>query len=159
MTLPHDGSELVLVVDQFEELFTLVQDESKRAQFLDLLSAAVLEPNSRVRVVIALRADFYDRPLVYPVFGELVRNCQETVLPLSAEELERAILRPAEQAGVTFEPGLVARIIEDVFYQPGALPMLQYALTELFEQRQGRLLKQDLPRSRHRGCNCCTFPG
>ncbi|HEX9595690.1 MAG TPA: LuxR C-terminal-related transcriptional regulator, partial [Anaerolineales bacterium] len=140
LILPHGGSELVLLIDQFEEVFTLVQEEAERARFLDLLSTAALEPNSRVRIVVALRADFYDRPLLYPVFGELVRNCLETVLPLSAEELERAILQPAAQVGVSFEPGLVAKIIEDVYYQPGALPMLQYALTELFEQRQERLL-------------------
>jgi WD40 repeat protein/serine/threonine protein kinase len=140
LILPRDDSELVLVIDQFEEVFTLVSDEASRAHFLGLLTAAVTDRHSRVRIVITLRADYYDRPLHYPEFGQLIRNHLETVLPLSAEELERVILSPAENSGVTFESGLVARIIDDVLYQPGALPLLQYALTELFEGRDGRTL-------------------
>jgi hypothetical protein len=131
------------VIDQFEEVFTLLEDEASRMHFLELLFMAVTEPRGRVRVIITLRADFYDRPLHYPQFGELVRNRLETIMPLSAEELENAIARPAERVGVVFELGLVSAIIADVNYQPGALPLLQYALTELFEQRQGRLLTRD----------------
>ncbi|NDJ75022.1 MAG: protein kinase [Chloroflexi bacterium] len=143
LILPDDGSELVVVLDQFEELFTLVEDEAVRARFLDLIHAAVTDPRSRVRVIVTLRADFYDRPLHYPEFGELMRSRMETVLPQSAEELEAAIIKPAERVGLTFEPGLVAHIVSDVHYQPGALPLVQYALTELFEQRDGRILTQD----------------
>ncbi|MCC7206834.1 MAG: protein kinase [Anaerolineae bacterium] len=140
LILPNDGSELVIVIDQFEEVFTLIQDEPARAHFLKLIHAAVTDPRSRVRVIVTLRADFYDRPLHYPEFGELVRSHMETVLPLSAEELEEAVVKPAQRVGVTFEPGLAATIIADSNYQPGALPLLQYALTELFEQRDERLL-------------------
>ncbi len=140
LILPRDTSELLLVVDQFEELFTLVSDESSRAHFLEVLTAAATDPRSRVRIIITLRADFYDRPLHYPEFGELIRNHIETVLPLTAEELERAIVYPVDQMGVAYEPGLVATIIDDVLYQPGALPLLQYALTELFEGRAGLTL-------------------
>ena len=140
LILPKDNSELLLVIDQFEELFTLVPDEASRTHFLDILTAAATDPRSRLRIIVNLRADFYDRPLHYPEFGRLIRNHIETVLPLTAEELERAILHPAEQAGVSFEPGMVATIIDDVLYQPGALPLLQYALTELFEARDGRSL-------------------
>jgi hypothetical protein len=110
---------------------------------MDLIHGAVNDSKSRVRVIITLRADFYDRPLQYPAFGNLVRNHLETLLPLSAEELERAIVNPSHQVGVTFENGLVATIIEEVNYRPGALPLLQYALTELFDQRQERLLTAD----------------
>jgi WD40 repeat protein len=140
LILPEDESELVIVIDQFEEVFALLEDEAARVHFLDLLYTAVTDSRSRVRVVVTLRADFYDRPLHYPEFGELVRSRMETVLPLSAEELERCIRRPAELVGVTFEEGLVPLIIDEVHYQSGALPLLQYALTELFENRQGRLL-------------------
>lgn len=143
LILPNDGTELMVIIDQFEELFTLVADEPERLQFLDLLYNAVIETRSRVRVVITLRADFYDRPLHYPQFGELVRTRLETIMPLSAEELDRAIGRPAERVGVTFEQGLVSAIIGDVNYQPGVLPLLQYALTELFEQRKGRVLTRE----------------
>jgi WD40 repeat protein/serine/threonine protein kinase len=140
LLLPRDNSELVLVIDQFEELFTLTTDEAARRHFLDILATAVTDARSRIRVIIALRADYYDRPLYYPLFGDLVRRHMETILPLSVEELEQAIVLPAEQAGVTCEAGLAAAIIDDVLYQPGGLPLLQYALTELFEQRQGRTL-------------------
>ncbi len=139
IVLPDDG-DLLLVIDQFEEVFTLLEDEAARVHFLDLIYTAVTEPRSRVRVVITLRADFYDRPLQYPDFGELVRSRMETILPLSAEGLERAIARPAEQVGIAFESGLVSTIIQEIHYQPGALPLLQYALTELFEERQGRVI-------------------
>jgi WD40 repeat protein/serine/threonine protein kinase len=138
--LPRDNSELVLVVDQFEELFTLTDDEIVRRHFLDILATAVTDGRSRIRVIVALRADYYDRPLHYPLFGDLVRRHMETILPLSVEELEQAIVRPAEQAGVACETGLAAAIIDDVLYQPGGLPLLQYALTELFERRQERAL-------------------
>jgi WD40 repeat protein len=143
LILPEGDSELLVVIDQFEEVFTLVEDEQARTHFLDLLSTAVRDPRSRVRVVVTLRADFYDRPLQYPQFGDLVRSRMETVLPLSAEEMERAITLPAEQVGVYFEEGLVATIIDEVHYQPGALPLLQYALTELFELRENRTLTQE----------------
>ena len=139
IVLPDDG-DLLLVIDQFEEVFTLLEDEAARVHFLDLIYTAVTEPRSRVRVVITLRADFYDRPLQYPDFGELVRSRMETILPLSAEGLERAIARPAERVGIAFESGLVSTIIQEIHYQPGALPLLQYALTELFEERQGRVI-------------------
>jgi WD40 repeat protein/DNA-binding CsgD family transcriptional regulator len=138
--LPRDNSELVLVVDQFEELFTLTTDEAARRHFLDIVATAVTDSRSRIRVVIALRADYYDRPLHYPLFGDLVRRHMETILPLSAAELEQAIALPAAQVGVACEAGLTATIIDEVLYQPGGLPLLQYALTELFEQRQDRTL-------------------
>lgn len=143
LILPDDGSELVVVIDQFEEVFTLVEDEATRAHFLALLHAAVIEPRSRVRVVVTMRADFYDRPLRYPGFGELVRDRMETIMPLSVEELERAIVHPSKRVGVKFEDGLVPAIIEEVHYQPGGLPLLQYALTELFEQRENRTLTHE----------------
>ncbi|MCA9915528.1 MAG: protein kinase, partial [Anaerolineae bacterium] len=140
LILPGDGSELVLIVDQFEELFTLVNNDDERIQFMNLLRTAVTETRSRVRVVITLRADFYDRPLRYPEFGELVRQRMETLLPLTAKGLERAITGPAERVGIRLEEGLVATIVGEMNYQAGALPLLQYALTELFERRDGRRL-------------------
>ncbi|MFC1959131.1 ABC transporter substrate-binding protein [Chloroflexota bacterium] len=140
LILPDDSSDLVLIIDQFEEVFTLVDDEAVREHFLAMLTTAVIAPRSRVRIVVTLRADFYDRPLRYPGFGELVRDQMQTIMPLSAEELERAIVRPAKQVGVKFEEGLVPAIIEEIHYQPGGLPLLQYALTELFEQRDNHTL-------------------
>jgi len=138
--LPDDNTELVIVIDQFEELFTLVDDEAQRTHFLDSLLMAVSESRSRMRVIITLRADFYDRPLNYARFGELMRRRTEIVLPLTPEELEQSITGPALRSSIILEPGLVTHIVADVNEQPGALPLLQYALTELFERREGRTL-------------------
>lgn len=138
--LPDDDTELVIVIDQFEEAFTLLQDETERQHFLNLIHVAVSDVRSRVRIVLTMRADHYDRPLHYPEFGELVRSRMETVLPLSAKGLERAIRGPAERVGVTYEQGLVEQIVSTMNYQAGALPLLQYALTELFDRREDRLI-------------------
>jgi WD40 repeat protein/serine/threonine protein kinase/DNA-binding SARP family transcriptional activator len=140
-SLPSDKTiELVLVIDQFEELFTLVAEEERRARFLDSLVTAVLDPRTRLRVVITLRADFTGQPLQYLGFGELFDQGTVFVLPMSPEELEGAIVKPAQRAGLILEPGLSDRIIWDVRDQPGTLPLLQHALTELFERREGRRL-------------------
>jgi WD40 repeat protein/DNA-binding SARP family transcriptional activator/energy-coupling factor transporter ATP-binding protein EcfA2 len=138
--LPDDDSELVVVVDQFEELFTLVGDEERRTQFLAAVERAVTEPLSRLRVVVTMRADFYDRPLQYRDFAELLREAVEIVPPLSPDEVERAITAPAGRVGVRIEEGLLAEVVSDVLEQPGALPLLQYALTELFERREDGVL-------------------
>jgi hypothetical protein len=139
--LPKDKSvELLLVIDQFEELFTLVQNEDSRVHFLDSLVTAVLDPRSRLRVIVTLRADFMDRPLRYVDFGELIRQRSELVLPLTPDELHEAVTRPAESVGLFLEDGLAATIVRDLGDQPGILPLLQYTLTELFERREGRTL-------------------
>ena len=141
--LPDDGAvELILIIDQFEEIFTQVEAEKVREQFLSNLITAVLDPRSRLRVVITLRADFYDRPLQYVDFGDLLRQRTVSVLPLTPDELEQAISQPAAQIGVRLEPGLATTIIRDVGDEPGTLPLLQYALTELFERREGAVLTQ-----------------
>jgi WD40 repeat protein/DNA-binding SARP family transcriptional activator len=136
-------SELVLVVDQFEELFTLTVDEETRRRFLDGLTALAGDPRSPVRVVLTLRADFLDHPLRYPEFGGLLRAGMVVVAAPSEDELAEAIERPATRVGVHFEPGLVSQIVADVRDQPGALPLLQYALTELFAARSSDLLTLD----------------
>ena len=132
--------ELVLTIDQFEEVFTMLGDEAARAHFLQLLLLAVADPNCPLRLIVTLRADFYDRPLLYPGFGEMVRRRNEVVLPLTTDEMREAIVGPAERAGLTVESGLVAAIVSEVGGQPGGLPLLQYALTEVFERRDGNAL-------------------
>ena len=139
--LPGDEtSELVLLIDQFEELFTMVPDERVRADFINSLFSAVADERSRLRVVITLRADFYDRPLLYLPASELFGRRTEVVGPLAADEMERAITGPAERHGLELERGLVAAIMQDVAEQPGTLPLMEYALTELYERRAGRLM-------------------
>lgn len=135
-----DGAELVLVIDQFEEAFTLTQDGGERSQLLDAVRVAVADSASRVRMIVTLRADFYDRPLRHAQVAELLGACTEVVPPLTPDELQRAVVRPAERAGLAVDPALVAQVAADVVEQPGALPLVQYALTELFDRRaDGRL--------------------
>jgi DNA-binding SARP family transcriptional activator/tRNA A-37 threonylcarbamoyl transferase component Bud32 len=135
-----EGTELLLVVDQLEEVFTLTESEDDRALLLESLRVATAEPSSRLRVVATLRADFYDRPLRYPRIGQLLASTTEVLSALTPEELERAIVRPAERAGLSIDGGVVPQIAADVAEQPGALPLVQYALTELYDRREeGRL--------------------
>jgi WD40 repeat protein/serine/threonine protein kinase/DNA-binding XRE family transcriptional regulator len=139
--LPEDSeTELLLIIDQFEEIFTLVEDESVREHFLNSLVTAVLDERSRLRVIITLRADFYDRPLQYVDFGDLLRERAVSVLPMTPDELDQTITLPAAQAGIRLEDGLAATIIRDVGNQPGTLPLLQFVLTELFDQRDRNVM-------------------
>src|SRR5436190_6449033 len=115
----------------------LVTYEAVRSRFLDLLVRLASDPRGRVWVMVTLRADFYDLPLLYPQFGKLVGRATQVVLPLKGGELEQAIVGPALRAGLALEAGLLAQIIADVNEQPGALPLLQYALTDLFDLREG----------------------
>ena len=140
-TMPADG-RLVLVIDQFEELFTVTDDLARR-RFLHALAAAVTEPNGQVVVVLTLRADYYDRPLLHPAFAEVFTPAVMNVLPMTAHELEAAVVRPAEGVGVTVEPALLAELVAETADQAGALPLLQFALTEVFDQRAGAVLTLD----------------
>ena len=134
--LPNDGSQLLLLIDQFEELFTQV-DAATADRFVATLVSAVTDDRSRVRVVVTLRADFYDRPLQHRGLGELLRDGTEVITPMSPHELDRAITGPVEQLGISFEPALVADLVREVVDRPGALPLLQYTMTELFDHRRG----------------------
>ncbi len=138
--LPGDDSHLVLIIDQFEELFTLVDDAVVRERFLSNIVTAVDDPHRRISVVLTLRADFYAHQLSHPEFGARLGTGVINVTQLTAEELEAAALRPAEAQGVSFEPALLGQLIADVGSQPGALPLFQYTLTELFDRRTGDVL-------------------
>jgi DNA-binding SARP family transcriptional activator/ABC-type glycerol-3-phosphate transport system substrate-binding protein len=137
--LPDPTAELLIVLDQLEEIFTLVDEESERAHVLESLRAAVEAPRSRVRIVATLRADYFDQPLSMRGFGDLLAEHNEAITPMSPEQLERAIAGPAERVGIELERGLVAGMIADVAHRPGTLPLLQYALTELVEQETAAL--------------------
>lgn len=135
-----DQTDLLLFVDQFEELFTLCADDAERTLFLDGITRAITAAQRPVRIVVTLRADFLDRPLQYRAFGERLRDSVEFVLPLSDDEVRLAVVEPAARAGVMVEPALTAALVRDARNQPGALPLLQYTLTELFERRTGACL-------------------
>ncbi|HSJ51069.1 MAG TPA: BTAD domain-containing putative transcriptional regulator, partial [Actinomycetota bacterium] len=133
--MPEHG-RVLLVIDQFEEVFT-VTAEPTRSRFLDALTNAVHEPGGALSIVLTLRADFYGSPLAHPDFASAFAGAVMNVLPMSERELNEAVHGPAERVGVEIQPALAAELIADTARQPGALPLLQYALTELFEQRSG----------------------
>ncbi|WP_394616766.1 hypothetical protein JNUCC0626_45275 [Lentzea sp. JNUCC 0626] len=127
----HD-EHLVLVVDQFEEVFTLASPE-QRDWFIDALTQAP-------HVVIGVRADFYGHLGRHPELVEALDGAQVLVGPLTTEELRRAITEPAQHVGATVESALVTRLVADVAGQPAALPLVQHALVETWHRRRGMTL-------------------
>ena len=131
---------LVLIIDQFEECWTM-SSTTDRDEFLDVLSAVADSTSaSPVHVVVAVRADFYDRPLQHPAIGQLVSEGSFPLPPMTPAELDDAIVLPAARARVTFDDGVVASIVADAAASPAALPMMQFTLAELYERRvDGRI--------------------
>lgn len=133
-------SERVLVIaDQFEELYTLCPDETIRRNFLDKLTTSPFERVGMV-LVLTMRADFLGNALSYRPFADVLQNTDLKLGPMNREELTEVIEKPAQKLGVTFEAGLVERILNDVESEPGDLPLLEFALTELWQRRQGQQL-------------------
>ncbi len=135
------ASRLLLVVDQFEELFSLCRDETERKVFIDNLLTAV-DPETRgpTLVVIALRADFYEYCGQYANLRQALAHHQEYIGPMSRDELRRAIEEPARLGGWEFEAGLVDVILREVGEEPGALPLLSHALLETWRRRRGHTM-------------------
>jgi WD40 repeat protein/transcriptional regulator with XRE-family HTH domain len=138
----HKG--VLLVIDQFEELFTLCHNETERCAFVDNLMNAVSEPGGSMFVILALRADFYNQCAPYPTLRDALSTQQEYIGLMNATELRRAIEEPAIRGGWELEPGLGELLLQDVgaetghIPEPGALPLLSHALLETWKRRQGR---------------------
>lgn len=127
-----DWAAVLIVVDQFEELFTLIAPAQRAPFVIALIRAA---QTNRVRVVFTLRADFLDQMMQLP---ELVDHLQDSTYPLATPGTVAyydMIRKPAERAGLTFEEGLIERILTDAGQQEGSLPLLAYTLDELYEAR------------------------
>ncbi|CAM04110.1 WD-40 repeat-containing protein [Saccharopolyspora erythraea NRRL 2338] len=133
------GTELVLLVDQFEEIFTLCRDTEQRTRFLTQLATAAEAGHSRLRVVLGIRSDFFDRCLDRP---ELVPALRTPALlgAMSTEELRRAITQPAVGQGCTVEGALLAEITAQAAGQVGMLPLVSHALRETWQRRRGNTL-------------------
>lgn len=129
----------VLVVDQFEELWTTAPDAA-RIRALDLLVEAATGGDDRVLVVVCLRADHYGRTAEHPGLATLLAESQVLVSPMTTAEVRAAIEQPAQQGGWLLEPGLAQAVIDDVEGEPGALPLLSTAMRETWERRRGRSL-------------------
>ncbi|GEM_PF-2938555 len=135
--------KVLLIADQFEEIYTLCADHKIRHSFLDILLATFPSSSTQSqcdRVLVAtMRADFLANALLYRPFGDVLKN-DIKLSSMNHDELTSVISKPAEKLQVTFESGLVERILDDVEDEPGNLPLLEFALTQLWKQRQGKLL-------------------
>jgi hypothetical protein len=131
---------VLIVVDQFEELYTLAADEEAPRRFLDELLAISLRDGSKASVALTVRGDFVGRALAYRPLSDRLQDAQINLGPMTRKELESAIREPAEKIQLEFESGLVLRILDAVGDEPGNLPLLEFALKELWENRRGQLL-------------------
>ncbi|MGV9314940.1 nSTAND1 domain-containing NTPase [Streptomyces sp. NPDC003691] len=131
--------DTLVVVDQFEEVFTLCEDPAERAGFLELLLAA-RDPAAGLRVVIAVRADFYGRCAAHRGLAEALSAASLLVGPMSQAELRRAVVGPAQRAALIVEREVTRRIVAEVEGEPGGLPLLSHALRETWRRRRGRVL-------------------
>jgi WD40 repeat protein len=133
---PHHG-RVLLVLDQFEEVYTLCTDPAAHREFLDQLLRATVhdaaQPPPPLHIVLTLRADFLGQALSYRPFADVLQDAAEILGPMTPQELAQAIENPAHKAGVRFEYGLVERILDDIGDEPGALPLLEFALTLLWD--------------------------
>jgi len=133
---------VVLVVDQFEEVFTRCEDGAEREHFLACLMGALATVGDKLCLIIAMRSDFVGKCLErdYSGLAQRVETAMVSVLPMQPEELRAAICQPAIQVGLTVEDALVTEILDDIHGAPGSLPLLQYTLKELWQQRQNHQL-------------------
>ncbi|MCP5054570.1 MAG: hypothetical protein GY940_45800, partial [bacterium] len=132
-----DKTKLLVVIDQFEEVFTQTHSEEERRSFISLLLEAVEVINGPVTVILTLRSDFIGKCALYKNLNMFLNDNFVQVEPMDMEELRRAIEEPAHMVGLRFEEGLVNRILDDVKGAPSELPLLEHALLELYERRDG----------------------
>ncbi len=141
-TVAAPDGHLLLVIDQFEELFTICAESDRRA-FLDVLLA--VKDDAPVTILLTLRADFMGQAQSYSAtFSQLLDDGVISHRPLTRNDLEAVITGPAQYDGLEFERGLVNLILQEVATQPDSLPLLEYALKEMWRKRQGRLMEHAL---------------
>jgi WD40 repeat protein len=139
--VPGTDADTWLIVDQFEELYTLCADPAARDGFVDRLLAATA-PDSGLRVVIAVRADFLGRCAEHPGLTAALQDATLLVGPMTREELREAVVRPATAAGLIVERSLTRRLLTEVEDAPGGLPLMSHALLETWRHRTGRTLTE-----------------
>ncbi len=134
---------LVLIIDQFEELFTLCTDDGLRRAFIDNLLGLIQAPGLRHRVILTMRTDFESYVARLPTFQPFFEAAIVRVTPLNAAELREAIERPAAMVGLKFEEGVVDGLVQDLLGEPAALPLLQFTLLKLWENRERNRITWD----------------
>lgn len=130
------GVPVVLVVDQFEETFTLCTDDATRQAFADNLLGLIQAPDARHIVILTMRSDFETHLPRLPQLQPLFEQAQARVTPLYPSELREAIEKPAELIGLKFEDGVVAALVKDMRDEKAGLPLLQFTLLELWKARK-----------------------
>ena len=153
--LQEDGRQrCLLLVDQFEETFTQTKDPALQAAFIKLLTSAVREEHSRLIVVLSMRSDFVSHCAKYPALRALMSRQFQLVGAMAPRDLTKAITLPALAVGAEIDPRLVAAIINEMKGEPGALPLMSFALRDLFEAektKKGEPLDLTLPAYLERG--------
>jgi uncharacterized protein YjbI with pentapeptide repeats len=139
----NSQSKFLLIIDQFEETFTLCEDLQERNQFLACLLELLVTKQDEFKLILGMRIDFLGKYFEqdYHGLGKLIEANLITVLPLNPEQLERAITEPAKKANLELEAGLVEQMLKDGGNQPGSLPLVQDTLTELWQKRVNNSLK------------------
>lgn len=138
-----DTPKTLLVIDQFEEVFTLCSDFNEREEFFKCILGAIEQLPDKLCIVLTMRADFFGK-CVEQKYNGLANKIQEhliSVTPMEQEQLRNVIARPAAQVNLAVEDELIEQILEDVEGSPGGLPLLEYTLTELWKQRTNNTLK------------------
>ncbi len=135
-----DSNQVVLVVDQMEELFTMCRDRERQSQFIQLLVNTEAAVPRKVLLVLAIRADFYGECIGFAQFGAALERGHLLLGPATRDELRAAIEGPAAATGLRLETGLADRILDDLGDAPGALPLLSHVLRETWHQREDRTL-------------------
>ena len=134
---PGERPRVLLVVDQFEEIFAPTGDPAERSRYIDcLMQTCNCDSSVPVHVLVVLRADFYSRCYEHPQLLDRVTRNQYAVKRIDAEQLRAVIEKPLAFAGARAEPGLVEAILAEAGDEPGALPLLEHALEQLWEQRR-----------------------
>ena len=131
-----DSVRRLVVVDQFEEVWTVCQDASERRQFLDTLSELATDPRSPVTVVLGVRADFLGEAAEHEAFRSLLADGTVFVGPMTPAEIRRAVERPATAGRLTLEDGLADTLVSDAGQEPGLLPLLSTAMSQMWERRE-----------------------
>jgi ABC-type multidrug transport system fused ATPase/permease subunit len=150
------GQRFVLLVDQFEESFTQTKDEATRVAFINLLTCAAQSVGDRTIILLSLRSDFISHCARYPELRELMSRQFQLVGAMEVHDLAKAITLPALEVGAAIDPALVSRILADMKGEPGALPLMSFALRDLFEfevqkTQKGKPLDMVLPDYLQRG--------
>ncbi len=139
-TITDHAGGLLLCIDQFEELFTLCASAAERVAFIEVVAALVDPTGSRVRLVMAMRADFYGQAALEPWLARRITENQVLVGPMQRAELRRAVEGPAKRAGLVVDEEVVDAILQEAGADVGSLPLISHALVETWRRRtNGRM--------------------